>query len=48
MDMRSFSVVHSVQCSANDNCMHYVCLMNGSVPHEVISQFRGIDALNEE
>lgn len=39
---------HSRQCFANDHYMYYICLMDGSVPNDEISQFIGIDALNEE
>lgn len=39
---------HSIQCSANDHYTYYICLMDGSVPNDGISQFIGIDALNEE
>lgn len=43
-----FSAVHSIQHSTNDNHTNYVCLMDGSIPNDVISQFIGVDALNEE
>lgn len=42
------STVQSIQCSINDNYMYYTCLMDGPVPNGVISQFIGIDILNEK
>lgn len=44
---KELSTVPSIQCSINDNYLYYICLMDGPVPDGVISQFIGLDILNE-